>query len=329
MKIPCPNCGTRFSVPDRALGQTGRTLKCARCGHKWHQHPAPGTETPPPTPATDAAPPAEPPPGDHGPLSEHLGMAPPPPVDEAEDDVPPMTSEPPEGRGRDVWPDGSGRDAAGSAADDSDDFDFDDILARLESQEKERTGRSDRTSDDRDTFGDDDLPGVLRGRLGDQARGRRRPPAWASWLMVGVVVVAGALGGLYFLRDTVVGVVPAAEPVYTALGIPLTRPGLGLEFENVVPTREMVDDDEILVVRGFINNISEVERPVPGLRLTLNDEAGAMVQQMTAPPPVDALPPGETAPFRITLRNRLPDAVQIEVAFTERPADPMMAPPAQ
>lgn len=39
MLISCPNCGTNFSVPDTALGDKGRTLKCAKCAHKWFQTP--------------------------------------------------------------------------------------------------------------------------------------------------------------------------------------------------------------------------------------------------------------------------------------------------
>jgi predicted Zn finger-like uncharacterized protein len=39
MLIGCPNCGTNFSVPESALGAKGRTLKCAKCGHKWFQAP--------------------------------------------------------------------------------------------------------------------------------------------------------------------------------------------------------------------------------------------------------------------------------------------------
>ncbi|MBI2235728.1 MAG: zinc-ribbon domain-containing protein [Magnetospirillum sp.] len=47
MLISCPSCSTSFSVPDKALGANGRTLKCAKCGHKWFQAP------PEPEPAED------------------------------------------------------------------------------------------------------------------------------------------------------------------------------------------------------------------------------------------------------------------------------------
>lgn len=39
MLITCPSCATNFSIPDSALGTTGRKLKCAKCSHKWFQEP--------------------------------------------------------------------------------------------------------------------------------------------------------------------------------------------------------------------------------------------------------------------------------------------------
>ena len=39
MRVTCPNCGSKFKVPDKALGTTGRKLKCGKCEHKWFQKP--------------------------------------------------------------------------------------------------------------------------------------------------------------------------------------------------------------------------------------------------------------------------------------------------
>lgn len=61
MIASCPNCDTRFEVPESRLGTTGRKVKCGKCGHLWLQR-ADGSTAPIATqstmaPSTMAAPP--------------------------------------------------------------------------------------------------------------------------------------------------------------------------------------------------------------------------------------------------------------------------------
>ena len=54
MIATCPACSTRYLVDPRALGPTGRTVRCANCAHTWHQDPAEDqpqrVDLPPPEP---------------------------------------------------------------------------------------------------------------------------------------------------------------------------------------------------------------------------------------------------------------------------------------
>jgi predicted Zn finger-like uncharacterized protein len=39
MILTCPDCETRFEIPDNALGEEGRKVRCSACAYVWHQDP--------------------------------------------------------------------------------------------------------------------------------------------------------------------------------------------------------------------------------------------------------------------------------------------------
>jgi len=65
MILTCPSCDTRYSVDGSKFPAAGRTVRCAKCGHSWHQGPeapaepvaeaVPEEASPAPVAAADAA----------------------------------------------------------------------------------------------------------------------------------------------------------------------------------------------------------------------------------------------------------------------------------
>ena len=61
---------------------------------------------------------------------------------------------------------------------------------------------------------------------------------------------------------------------------------------------------ETLVVRGFVSNVSDVAKSVPGLRLELFDQQDEVIQDVTTSTATALLDPGGTVEYE--LRMQLP-----------------------
>jgi predicted Zn finger-like uncharacterized protein len=301
MLITCPACGTNFSIPDSALGTSGRKLKCAKCAHKWFQTPLVEDDD------TDfdlagpsfAKPDFEPPPPD---FSKVSGFN--PVKDDSVFDSPRASSQRPA---------------------DDDDFDLDappvpTFANRLPPDEgMERTGEMDLMDD-----GPQPVP-----ELFSTAQGEGRKGTAVLWILL-VLLILGGLGGAgYYFQDHLVEAVPEAGELLGQAGLRREKPGAGLELRKAgTPERFVHNDTDVLVVRGIIANITDRSRPVPTMKLVLMDRNKQAVQEKLAQPPVTELKPQGTVSFKIMLERPDPNAVEVVVVFVETPdAKPVAAPP--
>lgn len=162
----------------------------------------------------------------------------------------------------------------------------------------------DRDEDDEEA---DDGFALVAARAGGRAtRGvkpkARKPmdPAYVSAAMMGGIV-ASILAVLWFGRGTLAEMMPEFRSVYDRMGVEAPRPGEGLSISESSKRLQRIGGVETLVVRGFVSNVGELPRAVPGLRLELYDGRQEVIQEQTVSAPAALLDPGGSAEFEIRL----------------------------
>ena len=147
------------------------------------------------------------------------------------------------------------------------------------------------------------LPAIHRAKKARSAR--------IGWLAV-VTLLAAILAVLWFGRAQIATIVPQAEGIYAAVGLPaFPPPGEGLEIEFDPKT-----ENGSLTLKGEIINTTSGVRDVPGLRVLITDAKDQTLKEWTFVSDVARLGPGETAAFT-TSTDSVPDgAANVSILFT-------------
>jgi predicted Zn finger-like uncharacterized protein len=300
MLVTCPACTTNFSVPDSALGTEGRKLKCAKCGHKWHQRPLMVMEEEDDTDLDLSGP------------SFAADPAPEPRRREPHFDENPFREREPEPEPQ-----------RPSQFQSEPDLDMDappvpDFGPRI-APERQFGGAEDTLLDDEPQ----PIPDVFA-----TSEGKGKKGTGLLWLLL-VLLILGGLGGAgYYFQDMVVDLVPEAGEVLAQAGLRHEKPGAGLELRKAgTPERFVHNDTDMLVVRGIIANVTDRVRPVPTMKLVLLDKNKQPVQEKLSQAPASALDPQGTVSFKILLERPDPNAVEVLVVFVEGPEAAKAAPP--
>ena len=280
MILTCPSCGTQYAVKDGAIPSGGRKVRCASCGHSWHQMPD-GEDLPEdraeaeadfvPQQAPDVAEPAEPEAEFHEAATE---PEPEPERFEAEAAIPePELADPPMAvpvppPDSEVWSPAAGEE--------------------LWEPEKEIPDREEIASFTAET-------------------GEDRKRNWLMGAIIAVVVVVAIVAMLWAF---------APDSIRQRIGFATAGP-TPLQIAPGTPERQrLASGNELVVVSGRVINPSEKPQPVPPILAELRDKSGRLLYSWTIAPPARTLPPGASATFNSAEMNVPPSGLDSTVTLT-------------
>jgi predicted Zn finger-like uncharacterized protein len=301
MLIVCPNCTTGYEVKTDALGNAGRTVRCAHCRKEWFATaPAPAAK---PAKASAAAAPAPS-------AAEVVAPAPAPapalaPA-AATASVPAAVPEPLD------W------DAPAPAAPAAGEASAEEDVAALWGVPESPSPPLAPDSDAIDAvpapvFEDVETLAARRARRSTYRRlDRIDLPFIPTLIAVQLVVICAGL----FWRAEIVHWMPQTASFFRAIGFGVNI--RGLQFADIHTAKDTHDGVTVLIVEGAIVNTTSATVAVPRLRFALRNAALAELFSWTAPPERGTLGPGETLPFRSRLASPPTDGNDILVRFLNR-----------
>lgn len=257
MILTCPSCGTQYAVKDGAIPPQGRKVRCASCGHSWHQEPDGEQEE---TPVADIAEP-EPPQEDAAPpLREEAELSPDGAF--AYDIVSPVAPgaplvEPPSTVPVPPPGDLAGPDQIGGESD--------------EEFEPEK-----------------EIPDAEEIAAAETETAPQRRRSWWLGIIVGIVVVIIIAAALWLL---------APDSIRQGFGMAAAQPTPLQIAPGARERQQLASGNELVMVSGRIINPSSKTQTVPPIEAQLRDKTGKLVYSWTIPPPAPELPPGGSASF--------------------------------
>ncbi|KQU58058.1 hypothetical protein ASG67_17175 [Sphingomonas sp. Leaf339] len=282
MILECPECRTRYLVPDSAIGAEGRTVRCANCRHSWFQEPAvlDLANTVPPMPA------------------------PPPPV-------PPVTAPQPER----ITPQDDF--AQKTVADDG----YDEAQSADASSEPAPPSIPTPpipVPPPMPVFAaPDPYPPAIIPSADDadmepmqpRARRPRRNPA-RRWTVMAVIA------GLLMLAAAAAILWSGAPGLASQLGLSLGPAETPLRLrDNPIERRELENGSELFAVSGQVTNPSSSRQRVPDIHAKLRDANGSVVYSWTITPERRTLAPGAAIDFNSAKLDVPATSKRLELSF--------------
>jgi predicted Zn finger-like uncharacterized protein len=303
MLITCPNCQASYTVADTALGEKGRSVRCAKCKQVWHAAP------PPPAMAEPAAEEWQPSVDEWKPSTDEWKPSTEewqPTVDQPADDVAATPAE--QGAMDDgAWPQSSETGESPLHMDDAPPVVPEDDAAASESAALSKA--------------EIDYQEIRRRKAARIKAQKERGLGIKSWHVA--VALASILIGLFVMRESVVKFWPQTASLYGRLGFHINV--RGLDFAGLKTSYETQEGTRVLIVEGDIRNISRNARPVANLNFALRNAAGVDVYNWGGVPDRNVLKPGEVTQFRSRVAAPPHEGRDVRVTFA--PNDPAAGKP--
>lgn len=341
MRITCPSCGTSYGLPAAKLGQGGRAVRCAKCGHGWRVMPGAG-ERPPAFAADEAGLEAT----RVGGQSKTAADA----ADELRGTLPDDDFSPIQTRGGDerrsndgddgldtVRFDDDGFDRPGQGADgDGDDGAVDAFeaaaRAAFELAEAVPKARGDGMPADGVTTRARAVPDIESVAQRAKQRLKRSNMTMRQRLekfsgLIGLMALLSSIamvGVLVVQRAPIVAAVPDLAGLYRVAGFDVNL--RGLSFENLATFKEIENGQAVLVVEGEIVNITTSPKVVPAVRLALRGENAAEIYAWSVEPRAEVLAENGRVKFRTRLTTPPDLATDIQLRFVDRRTRQAIAP---
>ena len=266
MIITCPNCSTRYSLPQDKIKPGGQKVRCAKCGTVWHQAP----DEPEPLALTTE---------DQVPMPPAPVWAPAAPVEAAPSQVPPNVSP----------------DLPSGPIDNP-------VVAPTQTGE---VAVAEAAAVSRQLPPDNFAQFHFQSRAEEKPTGAGRKWAIAVIVLVVLALAALVvfrqqvqdLTGIQLVSAPAPALpAPAPAPAAPAPAVIAPQP-LTLTFEEVESSIEEIDGSRRLMVKGLIVNPADHEQTVPPLAFTMLDKDGKPIDRWTFAAPVRALAPRTTTRF--------------------------------
>jgi predicted Zn finger-like uncharacterized protein len=264
MILTCPACGTQYLVKDGAIPAAGRQVRCASCGHSWHQDPEGGEQA--------ATAPVAQPEGQRSHAEQETAER---PEDVGENEYRPETVEP------------EAEPVGGPAYDTASDEPVDAAPTEPDPPQTDAAGLiADESSGGTDAaWSMEDDFGPFASREPDEPRRRSGMIAFAVLLLL----IAAAAAAFWML---------APSEWHQRLGLAQADGETPLQLMMThSDRRQLASGNEMLSIAGRVINPTDDPQPVPPIRAELRNSSGQLVYRWTIPPPARTLAPGASASF--------------------------------